>query len=454
MTTGTDSPVLPVLQISDAAVADLQLVLDGVRLPWRLLGGALGEPPGGSETAAVAVDLPGALVDSARSAGAVLLVDREQTPLARLNDLTFGGTAPSPTVADGGRVAGGRVVPERTREARLFADLTRTPAQVGPATGRRVVLVDRPPLAGELAGEPLLLVPVETATPDGVPAHVLVRATQAAVAEDAPGAQVVPVPLHWRDPPSDRALSAAVLRAYGGDPDEVGALGENRAPGGGSAWPDLLAALHAGADLPPVAGPGVRAVLERWRPPRHRRGLVVLLTGLSGSGKSTVARDLAEYVRSGTDRGVSLLDGDDVRRLLSAGLGFDRAARDLNVRRIGYLAAEIARHGGIAVCAPIAPYAASRAAVRQMVQPLGDFVLVHVSTPLAECERRDLKGLYAKARSGEIGEFTGVSDPYDVPLDADLAVDTSTRTRAQALADVVGYLTDGGWLGPRRTTCR
>jgi sulfate adenylyltransferase len=89
-----------------------------------------------------------------------------------------------------------------------------------------------------------------------------------------------------------------------------------------------------------------------------------------------------------------------------------------------------------------------------MVQPLGDFVLVHVSTPLAECERRDLKGLYAKARSGEIGEFTGVSDPYDVPLDADLAVDTSTRTRAQALADVVGYLTDGGWLGPRRTTCR
>ena len=130
---------------------------------------------------------------------------------------------------------------------------------------------------------------------------------------------------------------------------------------------------------------------------------------------------------------MSLLDGDDVRRLLSSGLGFDHAARDLNVRRIGYVGSEVARHGGLAICAPIAPYAESRAAVRAMVEPVGDFVLVHVSTPLEECERRDLKGLYAKARAGLIPEFTGISDPYDVPTDADLVVDTAQVSREEAL---------------------
>jgi sulfate adenylyltransferase len=146
---------------------------------------------------------------------------------------------------------------------------------------------------------------------------------------------------------------------------------------------------------------------------------------------------------------VSLLDGDDVRRLLSSGLGFDRAARDLNVRRIGFVGSEIARHGGLAICAPIAPYAESRAAVRAMVEPVGDFVLVHVSTPLEECERRDLKGLYAKARAGLIPEFTGISDPYDVPTDADLSVDTSQVSREQALEQVLELLHAGGWLRPQ-----
>jgi sulfate adenylyltransferase len=143
---------------------------------------------------------------------------------------------------------------------------------------------------------------------------------------------------------------------------------------------------------------------------------------------------------------VSLLDGDDVRRLLSSGLGFDRAGRDLNVRRIGYVGSEIARHGGLAVCAPIAPYAESRAAVRAMVEPVGEFVLVHVSTPLEECERRDLKGLYAKARAGLIPEFTGISDPYDVPTDADLAVDTSQVSRETALEQVLVLLRSRGLL--------
>jgi sulfate adenylyltransferase len=164
---------------------------------------------------------------------------------------------------------------------------------------------------------------------------------------------------------------------------------------------------------------------------RHRRapadrGLVLFFTGLSGSGKSTVARAVAERLEA--DRRVTLLDGDRVRRLLSSGLGFSRADRDTNVARIGFVAAEIARHGGVAVCAPIAPYASTRAAVRLMVAEAdATFVLVHVATPLAECERRDRKGLYAKARAGLIPEFTGISDPYEEPDHADLVLDTTGR---------------------------
>jgi sulfate adenylyltransferase len=123
-----------------------------------------------------------------------------------------------------------------------------------------------------------------------------------------------------------------------------------------------------------------------------------------------------------------------------------RADRDLNIMRIGYVAAEVARHGGIAICAPIAPYADARAAVRAMVGEVADFVLVHVSTPLAECEARDRKGLYAKARAGVIESFTGISDPYEEPLDADLAVDTSVLSRQEAVDTVLSLLTRGGWL--------
>ena len=148
-------------------------------------------------------------------------------------------------------------------------------------------------------------------------------------------------------------------------------------------------------------------------------------TGLSGSGKSTLARDLRDALLERGDRTVSLLDGDLVRRLLSAGLTFSREDRDLNIARIGFVATEVARHGGIAICAPIAPYAAARAGVRRMVSEVGDFVLVHVSTPLEVCEARDRKGLYAQARAGVIGSFTGISDPYEEPDDADLVIDTS-----------------------------
>ena len=149
---------------------------------------------------------------------------------------------------------------------------------------------------------------------------------------------------------------------------------------------------------------------------------------------------------------MTLIDGDVARRLLSSGLGFSAADRDLNVRRIGWVAAEVTKHGGVAVCAPIAPFAATRAEVRRMVEANGGFVLVHVSTPLAVCEQRDRKGLYAKARAGLIPEFTGVSDPYQDPDDADIRVDTSTLTVGDAVGLIVGYLEREGWLTPSWTT--
>jgi sulfate adenylyltransferase len=214
---------------------------------------------------------------------------------------------------------------------------------------------------------------------------------------------------------------------------------------------ELFALLDAGESVPSwFMSAAVTAELRRARPPRSERGLVVFFTGLSGSGKSTLARDLRDALLERGDRTVSLLDGDLVRRLLSAGLTFSREDRDLNIARIGYVATEVARHGGIAICAPIAPYAAARAGVRSMVTEVGEFVLVHVSTPLAVCEERDRKGLYAKARAGLIGSFTGISDPYEEPADADLTIDTSALSRAEAVAAVLALLSRGGWLGPAR----
>jgi sulfate adenylyltransferase len=210
---------------------------------------------------------------------------------------------------------------------------------------------------------------------------------------------------------------------------------------------ELTALLDRGESLPSWYTPeAVAHELRLARPPRDQRGLVIFFTGLSGSGKSTVARDLRDALSESGDRTVSLLDGDRVRRLLSAGLTFSRADRDLNIVRIGYVAAEIARHGGIAICAPIAPYASARAQVREMATVAGDFLLVHVSTPLEVCEARDRKGLYAKARAGLISNFTGISDPYEEPRDADLVLDTAAVSRTDAVDAVLELLVAGGWL--------
>nr|WP_231366094.1 adenylyl-sulfate kinase [Zhihengliuella flava] len=176
-------------------------------------------------------------------------------------------------------------------------------------------------------------------------------------------------------------------------------------------------------------------------------GTVALFTGLSGSGKSTIARALVERIVENGTRSVTTLDGDIVRRNLSAGLTFSKEDRERNIRRIGWVGAEITRHGGLAVCSPIAPFAGTRQDVREMVSDAGGtFVLIHVATPLEECERRDRKGLYAKAREGLIPSFTGISSPYEEPLDADLRIDTTGRPLAECVDEVENLLIERGIL--------
>lgn len=183
--------------------------------------------------------------------------------------------------------------------------------------------------------------------------------------------------------------------------------------------------LQEGIEIPDwFSYPEVIEELRRTHPPRHEQGLVIFFTGLSGAGKSTIANALMVKLMEMGGRKVTLLDGDIVRKNLSSELGFSREHRDLNILRIGFVASEIAKNGGIAICAPIAPYASTRRAVRETIAGYGGFVEIHVSTPLEVCEERDRKGLYAKARAGIIKEFTGISDPYEAPENAEMAIDT------------------------------
>ena len=213
---------------------------------------------------------------------------------------------------------------------------------------------------------------------------------------------------------------------------------------------ELQRRLELGEPLPEdVVLPEVAEELRRAYPPRAQQGVTVFFTGLSGSGKSTIANVLRVRLLERGGRRVTLLDGDLVRRHLSSELGFSREHRDLNVRRIGFVAAEITKNGGVAICAPIAPYDATRREVRAMVEGGGGFVLVHVATDLATCEARDRKGLYAKARAGLLPRFTGISDPYEEPRDADIVVDTRTESADEAAGRVLAYLEAQGYLHAR-----
>jgi sulfate adenylyltransferase len=211
---------------------------------------------------------------------------------------------------------------------------------------------------------------------------------------------------------------------------------------------ELRQRLNEGREIPAwFTYPEVASELRRSFPPRHKQGLTIFFTGLSGSGKSTIANVLqTKFLESG-GRPVTMLDGDLVRKHLSSELGFSKEHRDINIRRIGYVASEITKNGGIAICAPIAPYDATRKHVRQMIEPYGGFILVHIATSVDVCEQRDRKGLYAKARAGILKEFTGISDPYEAPADAEVTINTGDLSAEEAAQEIILHLEREGFIG-------
>jgi sulfate adenylyltransferase len=492
---------LPTLTPGPAELADLELLLNGA---FRPLTGFLGAVDAATVAAAgrladgtawpapVTLGIPEDLVKEER----LLLTDPEGVPLAVLTATEAWQEPATPnafpeadplrdSAASGWRVAG-PVTSVRAPEHGPFRGLRLPPADVRAelAGATALAVATRTPLhrrhlgqirqLADKLGARVLVLPL---LGDGHH-ESLVRAVLSVRRELPADTLVVPVPLIER-PGRELLLSAHVAAAYGAThlfAPSFTAADEDAAPLSLAApepWAydeslevwrptakidaehvreepteeELATLLDRGEELPDwFTTPAVARELRRARPPRHDRGVTVFFTGLSGSGKSTIARGLADALVERGGRTVTLLDGDVVRRLLSAGLTFSRDDRDLNIRRIGYVAAEITRHGGVAVCAPIAPYARTRAEVRRMVRAAGDFVLVHVSTPLEECERRDRKGLYAKARAGLIPEFTGISDPYEAPEDADLTVDTTGLSADEAVARVFDHLLAGGWV--------
>ncbi|HTU47743.1 MAG TPA: bifunctional sulfate adenylyltransferase/adenylylsulfate kinase [Bryobacteraceae bacterium] len=226
---------------------------------------------------------------------------------------------------------------------------------------------------------------------------------------------------------------------------------ENEVPEGVSpltiSGTELRRLLTRGLEIPSwFSFPQVVDELRRTYPPRHRQGFTVFFTGLSGSGKSTIANILRVKFLELGGRPVTLLDGDIVRKHLSSELGFSREHRDINIRRIGFVASEITKNGGIAICAPIAPYNALRKEVRAMIESGGGFILIHLSTPLMTCEGRDRKGLYAKARAGLVQHFTGISDPYEMPDDAEIVLDTSKMSPQKAAEEIFSYLEENGYV--------
>ncbi|MDX6327495.1 MAG: sulfate adenylyltransferase, partial [Nocardioidaceae bacterium] len=362
---------------------DLELLLHGAAGPVPRFEG-----PGGLLTLTV----PTTVAEQADAAGRLELVDPEGAPLATV---TIEATYPTA----GGVGLEGPVTPLQPNQYGAFRRLYLSPAEARARVGDRALTV---PVTGPLttaditdlglaaAGRPILLVALAGhGTPSyagrGLSGTGLIRATLAA-ASLLPGTTVAAVALASRGPgraEDDEELRRRVLAAY--------------APG------EIVEVTGNGGLPDPVAG-----VIAFEQPAATRAGLVLFFTGLSGSGKSTLARALHDLILERGDRTVTSLDGDVVRRNLSAGLTFSKADRETNIRRIGWVAAEIGRHRGVAICSPIAPFDATRKQVRAMVEEAGGaFFLIHVATPVEECERRDRKGLYAKARRGEIPEFTG-----------------------------------------------
>ncbi|WFE30603.1 adenylyl-sulfate kinase [Solwaraspora sp. WMMD791] len=504
----TDGWVLPDDVLRDAPaytprpfeLADLELILSGAYAPLtgfhtrddltalrsrgRLADGTVWPVP-------VTLEVPASLVaglDLTNPLRRVLvLADPEGAPVAALD------VADAWPSRDGYSAVGGRVRRLGDGVHGPFQRLRRNPEEVRALLppGRVLgVIADRPlhrpqlaqiaHAARTLAAHLLILIPVADGGVSGLAPEVLVRSVFAA-RDRMPPATLVAVQLTRRgDEIRDALLRARVAAAYG--VTHLLSTGEMLSGGGPRVlvprelaydnrdgqwrWRDDIPPrnrrlalsqeeiddlLDRGFPLPEWhTPPAVARELARARPPRRHRGLVVFFTGLSGSGKSTIARGVADALRESGDRTVTLLDGDVVRRELSAGLTFSKADRDRNVRRIAWVAAEVGRHHGVSICCPIAPYAQARAVARQMATEAGaGFLLVWVATPLEVCEARDRKGLYAKARAGQLTGMTGVDDPYEEPTDADLVLDTSKMTIEAGVQAVLHHLTETGWVEPR-----
>ena len=384
------------------------------------------------------------------AAGDLILTDAENTPLARLprGDRSTRPEALQPFARHGG--------PHWDPELRITPAASRE--RLEPMAAGRPVLglviddvptrADRDRAAAAVddagAGAVLVALPV-TRRPRARGIVGWAGLTRAALAfaealrSVRPGTGMVIAVVPW---PTDGGGTGtpldlhAVLGAYGAT--GVVRLSEMRSP----AERDCLASLAGVREsaVRSVYPDASAAEVLRAGLGASRMGAVVLFTGLSGSGKSTIERALADDIADRGLRAVTLLDGDEVRQHLSAELGFDAASRERNVERIGWVAAEVARHGGVAIAAPIAPFATSRSRVRAMAEAHGAFLLVWVSTPLAVCEARDRKGLYARARAGEVADFTGISSPYEEPADADLVVDTTTTSVERAVESIRALL--------------
>ena len=484
-----------------AELADLELLLSGAYAP---LTGFLGRvdlasiartgrlADGTGWPVPVTLEVPADLATRLEPANplrrVLVLTDPEGAPVAAIDAVEAWPTRSGTTLV------AGRVRRMGDGMAGPFPQLRHPPAQVQatlPAGRVLGVIADRPlhrPQLAQIAhtsrtlqSHLLVLIPVAEPAPDGLAPQALVR-TILAAQDRLPPATFVAVPLAAHDDEiRDALLRARVAAAYG--VTHLLAGGQTPISGGGPrvvvprdlAYDTRDGQWRGRDDIPPryrrlaltaeeiddlldqgVAlpewhtPPAVAHELMRARPPRRHRGVVVFFTGLSGSGKSTVARGVGDKLLETGERMVTLLDGDVVRRELSAGLGFDRADRDANIRRIGWVAAEVARHGGLALCAPIAPYAQARQVARELATAAGaGFVLVWVATPIEVCERRDRKGLYARARAGQLPGMTGVDDPYEPPEDADLVLDTSTMAVPDAVDQVLAYLAGEGWIDPR-----
>jgi len=458
----TESRAWPSIDLTPRQLCDLELLLTGAYAP---LGGFMSQaesdavlrhgrlPDGAIWPSPVTLDLAPSIAPAFRAGDRVALRDHEGVMLAALNVGEVWADA------TGRRHLGGSIDGVQLPAHHDFNRFRSTPAQIRELFSQSAwtqVAGYQPlsPAPAAVLGPAFdqartLALPlfVQLLTRPGVrddPAHFArVRAYAEAIRSHSTDRAMFAMLPFCLDATGTRALILRAIVAKNFGCTHLLVSGEVPEEARKSAW-------EIGIELVPIAesaGTSVRtAEQEAAQPPRAPRGFTVFLTGLSGSGKSTIANALLVKLLETGDRTVSLLDGDVVRKHLSSELGYSKDHRALNVRRIGYVASEITRHGGIAICAPIAPYDAVRKEVRGMIEPHGGFILIYVSTPLEICEQRDRKGLYAKARAGLLPQFTGVSDPYEAPEDAALTIDTQQMNVDAAASLIVDHLRGQGYL--------